>query len=120
MRWATSRASIRRAGRDPEKNFGVAMGKIEEMLQGLGTQTPRNAHFVCALSLAWPDGHIETFEGRVDGNLVWPPRGEKGFGYDPVFVPIGHDKTFGEIEPNIKHAMSHRADAFAKMIKAIF
>ncbi|QLC21110.1 RdgB/HAM1 family non-canonical purine NTP pyrophosphatase [Parasphingopyxis sp. CP4] len=110
--------SARWAG--PDKNFGAAMGKIEEMLQELGPKTPRNAFFICALSLAWPDGHIETFEGRVDGTMVWPPRGENGFGYDPVFMPVGHDITFGEMEPNIKHAMSHRAHAFGKLIKAIF
>lgn len=110
--------SARWAG--PDKNFGAAMGKIEEMLQELGPKTPRNAFFICALSLAWPDGHVETFEGRVDGTMVWPPRGENGFGYDPVFMPVGHDITFGEMEPNIKHAMSHRAHAFGKLIKAIF
>ncbi len=110
--------SARWAG--PDKNFGAAMGKIEEMLQELGPKTPRNAFFVCALSLAWPDGHVETFEGRVDGTMVWPPRGENGFGYDPVFMPVGHDITFGEMEPNIKHAMSHRAHAFGKLIKAMF
>lgn len=110
--------SARWAG--PDKNFGTAMAKVEEMLQGFGPKVPRNAHFVCALSLAWPDGHVETFEGRVDGTMVWPPRGEKGFGYDPVFVPIGYDISFGEMEPAIKHAMSHRADAFAKLIAAVF
>jgi XTP/dITP diphosphohydrolase len=110
--------SARWAG--PDRNFGLAMGKIEEMLQELGPKTPRNAFFVCALSLAWPDGHVETFEGRVDGTMVWPPRGEHGFGYDPVFMPVGHDITFGEMEPNIKHAMSHRAHAFGKLIKAMF
>ena len=110
--------SARWAG--PDKNFGAAMGKIEEMLQELGPKTPRNAFFICALSLAWPDGHVETFEGRVDGTMVWPPRGENGFGYDPVFMPVGHDITFGEMEPNIKHAMSHRAHAFGKLIKAMF
>ena len=110
--------SARWAG--PDKNFGTAMAKIEQMLQELGPKTPRNAFFVCALSLAWPDGHVETFEGRVDGTMVWPPRGENGFGYDPVFMPVGHDITFGEMEPNIKHAMSHRAHAFGKLIKALF
>ena len=110
--------SARWAG--PDKNFGTAMATIEHMLQELGPKTPRNAFFVCALSLAWPDGHIETFEGRVDGTMVWPPRGENGFGYDPVFMPVGHDITFGEMEPNIKHAMSHRAHAFGKLIKALF
>lgn len=110
--------SARWAG--PEKNFGLAMARVEETLQGMSAHAPRDAHFVCALSLAWPDGHIETFEGRVDGTLVWPPRGEKGFGYDPIFMPIGYDMSFGEMEPAIKHAMSHRADAFAKLLKAVF
>jgi hypothetical protein len=78
------------------------------------------AHFICGLALAWPDGHIEYFEGRVDGELTWPPRGEKGFGYDPIFIPEGHDITFGEMEPDAKHAMSHRADAFRQLVNACF
>lgn len=110
--------SARWAG--PDRNFGTAMALVEEKLQAFGPKAPREAHFVCALSLAWPDGHIETFEGRVDGTLVWPPRGENGFGYDPVFQPVGHDITFGEMEPARKHAISHRAEAFAKLIKAVF
>jgi XTP/dITP diphosphohydrolase len=78
------------------------------------------AHFVCALALAWPnDGQAETFEGRIDGTLTWPPRGENGFGYDPVFVPIGHDITFGEMDPVEKHRMSHRAKAFEKFLAAL-
>lgn len=109
--------SARWAG--PDKNFGLAMARVEKMLQARDVNVPRNAHFVCALSFAWPDGYIETVEGRVDGTLVWPPRGEKGFGYDPIFMPISYDITFGEMEPGIKHAMSHRADAFAKLLKAV-
>ncbi|MBC2778245.1 RdgB/HAM1 family non-canonical purine NTP pyrophosphatase [Parasphingopyxis marina] len=110
--------SARWAG--PDRNFGAAMALVEEKLQTIGAEVSRDAHFVCALSLAWPDRHVETFEGRVDGTLVWPPRGDKGFGYDPIFRPAGHDITFGEMEPARKHAISHRADAFAKLIRAVF
>jgi len=78
------------------------------------------AHFVCALAIAWPnDGQAENFEGRVDGTLTWPPRGDKGFGYDPIFVPVGREVTFGEMDPAEKHRMSHRADAFRKLVKAL-
>lgn len=80
----------------------------------------RSAAFVCTLALVWPDGHEEVFEGRVEGSLVWPPRGAKGFGYDPVFVAQGMTDTFAEIEPDAKHAISHRADAFAKLVAAVF
>ncbi|WP_136161435.1 RdgB/HAM1 family non-canonical purine NTP pyrophosphatase [Sphingomonas flavalba] len=100
-----------------EKDFGYAMRLVHEHLLALGPDTPRDAHFVCALSVAWPDGHVESFEGRVDGVLVWPPRGERGFGYDPFFLPNGHAETFGEMEPEAKHRISHRAAAFA-MLKA--
>ena len=85
----------------------------------LGPDASRNAHFVCALALCWPDGHSEWFEGRVDGVLVWPPRGDNGFGYDPMFVPAGHDATFGEMDPAEKHPISHRADAFRKLVAAL-
>ena len=78
------------------------------------------AHFFCALTLAWPnDGQVESFEGRVDGTLVWPPRGDKGFGYDPMFVPAGYDQTFGELDLALKHSISHRADAFRKLVAAL-
>ncbi len=77
-----------------------------------------SAYFVCALAIAWPDGHAEVFEGKVHGHLVWPARGTRGFGYDPIFVPAGHDITFGEMDPAMKHAMSHRARAFAKFVEA--
>jgi XTP/dITP diphosphohydrolase len=110
--------SARWAG--PNKDFGLAMRLVEEGLQRAGEDAGRDAHFVCALSLCWPDGHIETFEGRVDGTLVWPPRGDKGFGYDPVFQPLGQDRTFGEYDPDAKHAVSHRADAFRKLVAAVF
>jgi XTP/dITP diphosphohydrolase len=79
-----------------------------------------DAHFACALAIAWPnDGQTETFEGRVEGTLVWPPRGDKGFGYDPIFVANGHEQTFGELDPELKHQISHRADAFAKLLAAL-
>lgn len=110
--------SARWAGED--KDFGLAMRLVEQALEREGPDTGRDAHFVCALSLCWPDGHIESFEGRVDGSIVWPPRGLKGFGYDPMFQPLGHDRTFGEIEPDEKHAMSHRADAFRQLVTACF
>jgi len=109
--------SARWAG--PGKDFGVAMQLVEDKLAALPPETSRDAHFVCALALAWPDGHVEWFEGRVDGTLVWPPRGPHGFGYDPVFLPDGHQETFGEMEPAAKHAMSHRADAFRQLVAAV-
>ncbi len=112
--------SARWAGEN--KDFSLAMRNVEEALTAKGAKSPeqRRAHFVCALCLATPDGEHEIYEGRVDGTLVWPPRGENGFGYDPVFQCDGHDITFGEMDPQAKHAISHRANAFAKMIKAQF
>lgn len=107
--------SARWAG--PSKDFGLAMRKVEEALVG---QDDRHAQFVCSLCLAWPDGHTDLFEGRVDGTLVWPPRGDQGFGYDPMFQPEGHVITFGEMDPADKHAMSHRARAFALLVEACF
>lgn len=101
------------------RDFGVAMQRIEDHFAALPPETGRDAHFVCALALAWPDGHVEWFEGRVDGKLVWPPRGDKGFGYDPMFVPNGHEQTFAEMDPDAKHAMSHRADAFRQLVEAV-
>ena len=100
------------------RDFDVAMEKVERELIETGTDD-RGARFVCALALAWPDGHVEMFEGEVRGELVWPPRGINGFGYDPVFVPTGEALTFGEMDPARKHAMSHRADAFAKLKTAL-
>jgi XTP/dITP diphosphohydrolase len=99
------------------KDFDVAMDRIEAEL---GDATDRAAHFVCALTLAWPDGHCETFEGTVHGTLTFPKRGTLGFGYDPIFVPAGHSITFAEMDPDKKHQMSHRADAFAKLVAACF
>lgn len=112
--------SARWAG--PEKDFSLAMRNVEEKLQAGGATTPANrkAHFVCALCIAAPDGQTEVFEGRVHGQLVWPPRGTKGFGYDPVFQPDGYDITFGEMDQEAKHAISHRAVAFNKLIAALF
>lgn len=112
--------SARWAG--PAKDFSVAMARVEEELAGQQADgnTDRRAHFTCALSLAWPDGHVETFEGQVHGVMVWPPRGERGFGYDPVFQADGHDITFGEMDPDVKHAISHRAVAFRRLIDACF
>ncbi len=105
--------SARWAG--PDRDFTRAMAQVQEEL---GQSEDRSAYFLCALALAWPDGHVETFEGRVDGILVWPPRGTRGFGYDPVFLPDGENLTFGEMEPARKHAMSHRARAFARLVAA--
>jgi XTP/dITP diphosphohydrolase len=117
--------SARWAG--PDKDFGRAMRTIEDKLRARGAETPdrRRAHFVCALCLAWPDGHAEEFEATVDGTLVWPPRGEQGFGYDPMFRPDGHERTFGEMSSEEKHGLpprgkglSHRARAFVKLAEA--
>jgi XTP/dITP diphosphohydrolase len=102
------------------RDFRIAMQRVEDRLAALPPETGRDAHFVCALALAWPDGHVEWFEGRADGVLVWPPRGDRGFGYDPMFVPNGHVITYGEMEPEAKHAMSHRADAFRQLVAAVF
>lgn len=101
------------------RDFGLAMRKVHEAMEASGNPD-KAARFVCALTLAWPDGHTETFLGTVEGELTWPPRGTKGFGYDPVFVARGHDITFGEMEPAAKHRISHRADAFRKLIDACF
>ena len=105
--------SARWAG--PTRDFALAMRKVEDALAG---QADRRAHFVAVLSLAWPDGHVESFRGEVRGTLVWPPRGTRGFGYDPIFVPAGRDETFGEIDPAEKHRIGHRAAAFAKLVAA--
>lgn len=106
------------------KDFHGAMARIERLLQEHGATTPeqRKAHFVSALCVAWPDGHLEEVEARVDGVLVWPPRGTAGFGYDPAFLPDGHTRTFGEMTSDEKHGLpprgmglSHRAKAFVKL-----
>ena len=117
--------SARWAGAD--RNFDRAMEAIEQQLQARGATTPerRRAHFVSALCLAWPDGHTEEFEARVAGTLVWPPRGDRGFGYDPMFLPDGQQRTFGEMSSQEKHGLpprgkglSHRARAFLKLAEA--
>jgi XTP/dITP diphosphohydrolase len=100
--------SARWAG--PGKDFTVAMARVRDALDLEG---PRSAHFICALSLAWPDGHVESVEGRVDGMLTWPPRGDNGFGYDPMFIMDGKSRTYGEISRAEKEADNHRARAFA-------
>jgi XTP/dITP diphosphohydrolase len=94
----------------------MAMGKVEGKLAELGPAAPRDAGFSCVLALAWPDGSECVYEGRVDGTLTWPPRGTLGFGYDPVLGLKGDTRTFAEIDPAEKHARSHRADAFAKLV----
>jgi len=104
------------AGRD----WYLAMGKVEGLLAAQGPDTPRDAAFHCVLALAWPDGEQAVYEGRAEGALTWPPRGDKGFGYDPVFVPSGSSQTFGEIDPAEKHRVSHRADAFRKLVAEQF
>ena len=107
--------SARWAG--PAKDFRLAIARVEEELHTAGGHDAR-AYFMCALALSAPDAETEVFEGRVYGALTFPPRGDKGFGYDPIFVPEGHRITFGEMEPKAKHAMSHRAVAFAKFLKS--
>jgi XTP/dITP diphosphohydrolase len=117
--------SARWAG--PGKDFGFAMNEVQTRLMEKGAASPaqRRAHFVSALCVAWPDGHIEEFEAQVDGTLIWPPRGDKGFGYDPMFLPDGHAQTFGEMSSDDKHGLpprgkglSHRARAFLKLAEA--
>jgi XTP/dITP diphosphohydrolase len=100
-----------------ERNFAWAMQRLND---DLGQGGDRTAAFVSALTLAWPDGHCESFKGRVHGTLVWPPRGDNGFGYDAMFQPDGLDQTFGEMAPDAKHAMSHRAAAFRQLVDACF
>ncbi len=105
---------------EPGRDWFMAMGKVEGMLQAKGAECPRDAWFSCVLAIAWPDGEYAVYEGRVDGSITWPPRGEKGFGYDPIFVANGDELTFAEIEPAEKHAKSHRANAFSKLVKVQF
>ncbi len=105
---------------DPGRDWYMAMGKVEGMLQEKGADVDRSCAFHCVLALAWPDGEHEVYEGTAPGTLTWPPRGEMGFGYDPVFVPKGREQTFAEIAPEEKHAISHRADAFAKLVAEQF
>jgi XTP/dITP diphosphohydrolase len=96
------------------------MERVWRDVEAAGPEAGHGAHFACALAIAWPDnGQTESFDGRVDGTLVWPPRGERGFGYDPMFVAAGFDQTFGEIDPAEKHKISHRARAFKKLVAAL-
>ena len=104
----------------PGRDWYMAMGKVEGMLQQLGSGSERSAAFHCVLAIAWPDGESAVYEGKCAGSLTWPPRGEMGFGYDPVFVPAGRNLTFAEIDPSEKHAISHRADAFARLVAEQF
>jgi XTP/dITP diphosphohydrolase len=117
--------SARWAG--PNKDFRLAMNEVQTQLMKVGAKAPerRRARFVSALCVAWPDGHVEEFEAEVAGTLVWPPRGDKGFGYDPMFKPDGHERTFGEMTSEEKHGLppqgmglSHRARAFLKLAEA--
>ena len=110
-RWAEDEAGNR--------DFKRAMERVWREVEAAGPDAGHDAHFVCVLSLAWPDAAIESFEGRCDGTLVWPPRGDRGFGYDPMFVKAGMRATFAEIDPDEKHRISHRADAFAKLVAAL-
>jgi XTP/dITP diphosphohydrolase len=100
------------------KDFGLAMRRVQEELERTGA-SDRRANFTCALALAAPDGTVQVFEGKVFGSIIWPPRGNRGFGYDPIFVPDGHPETFGEMDPERKHAMSHRARAFEKLMASL-
>jgi XTP/dITP diphosphohydrolase len=111
-RWAEAREGSR--------DFSLAMERVWQAIEDCGPNASPDAYFACALAIAWPnDGQAESFEGRIDGQIVWPPRGDKGFGYDPMFVPAGFEQTFGEMDPTEKHAMSHRARAFAKLVEAL-
>lgn len=102
------------------RDFPMAMTKVWALLEEKSAPEPRTAAFNCTLCLAWPDGHDELFSGRVDGRLVWPMRGNQGFGFDPIFLPVGEVETFGEMDPTRKKAISHRSDAFAKLVAGCF
>ena len=111
-RWAEDEAGNR--------DFMRAMERVWRETEEAGPEAGHDAHFTCVLSIAWPDGDIESFEGKVHGTIVWPPRGEKGFGYDPIFLPEGRSQTFGEMDPAGKHEISHRAIAFHQLVAACF
>lgn len=104
----------------PGRDWYMAMGKVEGLLSEQGPEVDRSGRFVCVLAIAWPDGESVVYEGEVRGSLTWPPRGQLGFGYDPVFVRAGDTQTFAEIDPDEKHRISHRADAFAKLVAEQF
>jgi XTP/dITP diphosphohydrolase len=101
------------------RDWGLAMARVEQRLEALGSGASRAATFHCVLALAWPDGANATFEGKVDGTLAWPPRGSLGFGFDPVFIPVGDTRTFSEMTPEEKQAVSHRARAFDELCAAL-
>lgn len=104
----------------PGRDWYMGMGKVEGLLQALGPGATRECAFHCVLAIAWPDGENAVYEGRAPGTLTWPPRGTMGFGYDPVFVPLGREQTFAELDPGEKHRISHRADAFRKLVAEQF
>ncbi|MGH6735438.1 MAG: RdgB/HAM1 family non-canonical purine NTP pyrophosphatase [Methyloceanibacter sp.] len=103
----------------PEKDFGQAMTRVNRELESSGA-ADRTANFTCALALAAPDGLAQVFEGKVFGTIVWPPRGARGFGYDPIFVPDGYTETFGEMDPKLKNQLSHRMRAFEQLMNALY
>ncbi|MCW1428433.1 RdgB/HAM1 family non-canonical purine NTP pyrophosphatase [Novosphingobium sp. JCM 18896] len=105
---------------EPGRDWYMAMGKVEGLLCEQGSEVDRSCWFSCVLAIAWPDGETAVYQGRVDGTYSWPPRGTMGFGYDPVFVPQGDTRSFAELDPEEKHKISHRADAFAKLVAAQF
>lgn len=118
--WTADWAERRPFEGPPGRDWYMAMGKVEGMLAERGPNVDRACHFACVLAIAWPDGSQAVYEGRADGTLTWPPRGDMGFGYDPVFVPLGGQLTFAELDPEQKHRISHRADAFAKLVAEQF
>jgi XTP/dITP diphosphohydrolase len=103
----------------PDRDFSIAMARVHRELEASG-ETDARANFTCALALASPDGTAQVFEGKVFGTLTWPPRGTRGFGYDPIFVPDGYGETFGEMEPKLKNALSHRMRAFEQLMEAAY
>ena len=102
------------------KDFGLAMRRVHEALEARGRLADTHANFTCALALAAPDGAVKVFEGKVFGTLAWPPRGTRGFGYDPIFVPEGYSETFGEMDPALKNRLSHRMRAFEQLMQATY
>ena len=114
--------SARWAG--PDQDFAYAMQQVEQAMLDRdakeGRSVERNAYFTCALAVAWPDGSLNLFEGHAYGQLIWPPRGQRGFGYDPIFVPDGYAQTYGEMDPALKYGMSHRAVAFSQLKAVLF
>ena len=121
----TARWAEPQRGAEPQRDFALAMRRTEDELaaRGHGIDNPkahRRAHFVCAFVLCWPDGHIEAVEGSVAGRVTWPPRGTHGFGYDPMFIPDGYAVTFGEMLPQAKQRLTHRTQAFNKLVARCF